>query len=108
MALICTFLFILLSCSAIGIFQVSYWFQFTFFVLFLTIQIGLAQQPCNNVMITANKLQCQTLLGAWGTEANCVAMGTEMVLIVHFLSTTFLESSAEGYGHGHILEGNGE
>jgi hypothetical protein len=55
----------------------------------------------------ANKLGCQTQLGAWGDEANCIATGTELVLGVHFLSTTYLDSSTEGYGRGHLMDGNG-
>jgi hypothetical protein len=58
-------------------------------------------------MITTNKLECQTSLGPWGSEANCIATGTELVLGVHFLNTNYLDSSMQGYGHGHVLDGNG-
>jgi hypothetical protein len=58
-------------------------------------------------MITANKLQCQTSLGAWGTEANCVAR-----VLRWFLVSTF--SAPLSLGHlqkGTVTvtsEGNGE
>jgi hypothetical protein len=56
----------------------------------------------------ANKLECQTSLGAWGSEANCIPNGYQLALGVHFLSTSYLSPSGEGYGHGHLLDSIGD
>jgi hypothetical protein len=54
----------------------------------------------------ANKLECQTPLGNWNNEYNCIPNGYELSLGVHLLSTTYFEGG-DGYGHGHLLDANG-
>jgi hypothetical protein len=105
-----TYLLLLLLCFAVPgwcyllkrLFSHLFGYPFTYFLTGLT-----QQQPCNQVVIMANKLECQTALGPWGTEANCIPNGYEMSLGVHFLSATYLDSSNQGYGHGHVLDANG-
>jgi hypothetical protein len=79
-----------------------------FLALFL--RLGAAQdQPCSEVsIVTDSKLQCTVDLGDWGNESNCVATGTEMILGVHYLSVVYLDTSAEGFGRGHIADLNGD